>query len=257
MLGFELVSAGSDEVQNPQKNVPQGIIISGTIIILLYILATFAILAAIPAGDINLVEGLVDTLTLFLGGSVWANVLVTVLSIGTLYTFFSNGVTWALGGNRTIAEAANNGDLPAVFGYEDKVRGTPVGAAVIFGIISTIVLIFYGLVAGNNQDLFWSLFAFSGVLFMMPYVAMSLAFVKLRKTSTPQKDLFKIAGPAWFVNGLAYLCVIILVMTISLFIYVPGEGLQMPVLIGSVALLILGEILIFTSSKTKNNTYKH
>lgn len=253
MLGFELVSAGSDEVQNPQKNVPQGILISGTIIILLYILATFAILTAIPAADINLVEGLVDTLTLFLGGTAFGNILVTILSIGTLYTFFSNGVTWSLGGNRTIAEAANNGDLPAVFAYEDKRRGTPVGAAVIFGIISTLVLIFYGLVAGNNQDLFWSLFAFSGVLFMMPYVAMAFAFVKLRKANTSKTGLFQISGPNWFVNGLAYLCAIILTLTIGLFLYVPGEGLQWSVLIGSVALLILGEVLIFTSIKAKSD----
>ncbi|WP_262694879.1 APC family permease [Kordiimonas aquimaris] len=253
MLGFELVSAGSDEVQNPQKNVPQGIMISGSIIILLYILATYAILTAIPASDINLVEGLVDTLTLFLGGTTLGNVLVTVLSIGTLYTFFSNGVTWSLGGNRAVAEAANNGDLPAVFAYEDKQRGTPVGAAVIFGIISTLVLFFYGLVAGNNQDLFWSLFAFSGVLFMMPYVAMTFAFVKLRKTNSPQKELFRIAGPRWFVNGLAYLCAVILTLTIGLFLYVPGEGLQWSVLIGSAALLILGEILMFASTKATSN----
>jgi len=254
MLGFELVSAGSDEVQNPQKNVPQGIMISGVIIILLYILATIAILSAIPAGEVNLVEGLVDTLTLFLGGSAFGNALVTALSLGALFTFFSNGVTWSLGGNRAVAEAARNGDLPVIFAYESKSRGTPVGAAIIFGLISTLILIGYGLLAGNNEDLFWSLFAFSGVLFMMPYVAMSFSFVKLRKTNPKQRHLFRLAGPDWFVHGLAYLCALVLTLTIGLFLYIPGDGIQWPVLIGSAALLILGEILIYRSIRTRDKS---
>jgi len=68
MLGFELVSASSDEMDNPAKDVPRSIFISGAMIILLYTLATLAILAAIPAGDINLVEGLLDTLYFFFWG---------------------------------------------------------------------------------------------------------------------------------------------------------------------------------------------
>lgn len=250
MLGFELISAGSDEVLNPQKNVPQGIMISGIIIIALYVAATYAILTAIPAAEINLVEGLVDTLALFIGGTTIGNMFVTALSVGALYTFFSNGVTWTLGSNRSVAKAANDGDLPAVFAYQNKKRGTPVGAAAIFGVICTVILISYGLMTSNSEDLFWSLFAFSGVLFMMPYVAVAFAFVKLRKTRTVDLNLFHIAGPHWFVNGLAYLCALVLIITIGLFIFVPGEGIQWPVLIGSVSLLILGEVLIFASTRT-------
>ena len=62
MLGFELVSAGSEEMRDPARDVPRSIFISGAIIIVLYLLGTMAVLAAIPAGDINLVEGLIDTL---------------------------------------------------------------------------------------------------------------------------------------------------------------------------------------------------
>ena len=141
MLGFELVSAGSDEMRDPARDVPRSIFISGTIIITLYLLGTFAVLAAIPAGDINLVEGLIDTLKLFFGGSAIGNAFVLILGIGALYTFFSNGVTWALGCNRAAAEAALEGELPRIFALEDKQRGTPVGAAVLMGATSTAVLV--------------------------------------------------------------------------------------------------------------------
>jgi amino acid transporter len=49
MLGFELVSASSDEMENPARDVPRAILASGFIIITLYTLATIAILAAIPS----------------------------------------------------------------------------------------------------------------------------------------------------------------------------------------------------------------
>ena len=54
MLGFELVSAGSDEMRNPVRDVPRSILISGALIIVLYTLATAAMLSVI-ASSANLV----------------------------------------------------------------------------------------------------------------------------------------------------------------------------------------------------------
>ncbi|MEL0068726.1 MAG: amino acid permease, partial [Gammaproteobacteria bacterium] len=48
MLGFELVSASSAEMKDPSHDVPRAIFISGLIIIVLYTLATAAILIANP-----------------------------------------------------------------------------------------------------------------------------------------------------------------------------------------------------------------
>ena len=249
MLGFELICAGSDEMKNPKKDVPYGILISGIIIIALYILSTVAVLIAIPVTDINLVEGLVDTLMLFFGGSELGRLFVTVLAIGTLYTFFSNGVTWALGSNRAAAEAAIEGELPAFFAIESKKHGTPMGAAVALGIASTVILVLYGLLAGSNEDLFWSLFAFSGVIFLIPYVAMMFAYMRLRRHNPDRDRPFQIGGPRWLPAVLASVCAVILCITIVLFIYTPDGGVQWPVLGGSIALLAIGELLVHRNSK--------
>lgn len=248
MLGFELVSAGADEIKDPRKNIPRGILISGTIIILLYIFATIAILAAVPVADINLVEGLVDTLKMFLGGSPLGNAVVMILSIGALYSFFSNGVTWALGGNRVAAESAIDGELPAIFAYEGK-NGTPIGAAVVFGICSTVILLIYGLLANSNENLFWSLFAFSAVLFMLPYIVMAFGYIKLHKIDKETERPFKLKVPDWVSFALAYLCISILILTVCLFIYVPGTGIQWPVFIGALTLIFIGELLILKKRK--------
>lgn len=244
MLGFELICAGSDEIQNPEKNVPSGVLISGAIIISFYILATVAVLVAVPVQDINLVEGLVDTLTLFYGDSSLGGAFVTLLAIGALYTFFSNGATWALGANRAAAEAAIEGELPAFFAIESKTRGTPVGAAVALGVSSTVILLLYGFLAGSNEELFWSLFAFSGVIFTIPYVGMMFAYIKLRRTDPERERPFKIGGPSWLAFLLASVCAIVLLLTILLFVYVPGDGMQWEVFWGALTLLLIGEVIV-------------
>jgi amino acid transporter len=244
MLGFELVSAGSEEMKNPARDVPRAILISGLIIIVLYLLGTIAVLAAIPAGDINLVEGLIDTLSLFLGGTPGGDLLVLVLGIGALYTFFSNGVTWALGCNRAAAEAALEGELPRIFAVENRERGTPVGAAVLMGIVSTFALLLYGFMAGSNEDLFWSLFAFSAVIFLLPYEAMLLAFLKMRLTDPDHPRPYRLPGGMASARLAAWICFAILALSIGLFVYTPGEGMAWAVLAGVVVTLAIGEVVI-------------
>jgi len=251
MLGFELVSAGSQEMKNPARDVPRAILISGVIILVLYLLGTIAVLAAIPAGDINLVEGLIDTLYLFFGGSPAGNFLVVTLGVGALYTFFSNGVTWALGCNRAAAEAAMEGELPRIFARESTQLGTPIGAAVLMGIVSTVLLILYGLMAGSNEDLFWSLFAFSAVIFLLPYQGMLLAFVKMRLIDPDHPRPYRVPGGLGAARTIAWTCFAVLALSLVLFMYTPGEGMQWPVLAGVVVTLTFGEVVIRFSENHK------
>lgn len=251
MLGFELISASSEEMKNPVKDVPRAIFVSGLIIISLYTLATIAMLAAIPAGEIDLVEGLLDTLNLLLSDFAGGRALVMALGLFALYSFFSNGVTWALGCNRAAAEAGLENELPRIFAREGK-RGTPVGAAVMMGASATVILLLYGYLAGSKEDLFWSLFAFSAVIFLLPYLGMFLAFIRLRETDAMHHRPFKIPGGLLVARALAYLCFAILALSIVLFVYTPGEGIQWPVLLGASTMMAIGEVAIRVAERQQN-----
>ncbi len=244
MLGFELVSAASGEIKRPARDMPLSIIISGVIVLAFYFLATAGILAAIPASDINIVEGLIDTLALFFADIPGGGAIVTVLGAMALFTFFSNGATWAMGCNRATAEAAAEGELPSLFAIRHKKHGGPVGAAVLMGLVCTTVLILYGRVATSNGDLFWSLFAFSAAIFMLPYLGMVIAFARLRFKDPSAPRPFKAPGGRLIGCALAAMCATTLVFAIALFIYVPGEGFQKATFFGVVSVLIIGEILM-------------
>jgi amino acid transporter len=244
MLGFELVCAASGEIKRPARDVPLSVLFSGFIVLALYFLATAGILAAIPAAEIDIVEGLIDTLALFFADAPFGGVIVTVLGAMALYTFFSNGATWAMGCNRATAEAAVEGELPSVFGIRHPKHGGPVGAAIMMGLVCTTVLILYGRIATSNGDLFWSLFSFSAALIMLPYIGLAVAFARLRFKDAAAPRPFKVPGGTPVALLLSAMCFVTLVFSIALFLYVPGEGPQSETIIGFVVVILIGEALI-------------
>jgi amino acid transporter len=164
-------------------------------------------------------------------------------------------VTWTTGANKTAAEAADEGELPAFFGRLHPVNKSPVGAFVLTGIISTVVIVVYGFMAGTNEDLFWTLFAFSSMVFLLPYLALFPAFLKLRKIDPDRERPYRVPGG----NGLAWvmvvLCMIFIVQAIVFFIWVPGEPIDwayaVPVLAGVLITIVVGEFLLSAAGKQK------
>ena len=248
MLGFELVSASSEEMIDPGRDVPRGVVVSGLLILLLYTLATAAVLAAVPAEEVDLVEGLVATLERLFGDGAVARVLVAGLGIGALYTFFANGVTWSIGCNRAAAQAARDGELPRWLGVESR-RGTPMGAALVMGASSTLTLTLYGFMAGSGEELFWSLFAFSAVIFLLPYLGLMLAFVRSRARDRERPRPFKLPGGDAVAKLSAALCFLMLAASVALFVYVPEQGVQHTVLWGALGTLAIGELAIRWSER--------
>ena len=120
----------------------------------------------------------------------------------------------------------------------------PVGAAVLMGIVSTVILFTYGILATTNADLFWSLFAFSAVIFLLPYIGLVLAFREMRRNDPERERPFRVPGSPFVANLLSLVCAAILAIAIFFFVYTPDEGMQWPVFAGAAAVLLLGEIVI-------------
>ena len=254
MLGFELMCATPGAIHNPSRNIPRAILISGAIIISLYAFGTYAVLAAIPVDDINLVEGLVDTLYLFFGGSELGKAFAFVLGVGILFTFFSNAVTWAIGCNKAAAEAAAEGELPNFLAIEHKEHGTPLGAALAMGVFGSIIILLYGALAGSNEELFWNLFACSAVMFLLPYAGMVLSFARMRMVDADKVRPYKMPVSNSIAVVLAIYCAFCIFISAVFLMYTPADGFNWPVTIGVLVVLALGEITIRTSELRAPNS---
>jgi amino acid transporter len=252
-LGFELMSGAGDEMKNPARDIPKSILTAGALIAFFYLFATIGMLLALPLEQLGLVSGIVDTLKAVLGTSTFASVVVTTLGIGALYTFFANMVTWTMGANRTAAQAAKEGTLPEVFGKLHPVNKTPVGAYIITGIVSSLVVIVYGFLAGSNEDLFWTLFAFSSIIFLLPYLILFPTFLKLRASDPDTKRPYKFPGGRVFGWIMSIICMLFVIQAIVFFLWLPGTPMDWayanPILIGVLVTLLIGEVLLLTSRK--------
>lgn len=247
-LGFELVSGAGEEMKNPGRDVPAAIIASGGLIAFFYLFATLGILLVLPLERLSLVGGVVDTLAAVLGTSVTGRLAVTSLGIGVLYTLFATMATWTMGTSRMAAEAAAQGSLPGIFGWRHLIHGSPVGASLLTGMISTLVLIVYAGLAGRDEGLFWSLFAFASIVFLLPYLLLFPAFLKLRRSDPQTPRPYRFPGGkvlAWMATAI---CTLVVLLAIVFFVWVPGlpvdRSFTLPVMAGVGITLIAGEALI-------------
>jgi len=251
-LGFELMSGAGEEMKDPAHDVPKSILISGLLISFFYIFATLGILLALPAKDIGLIDGLIDTFRRLFGDSTVGTAFVTILAGMALYTLVANMVTWTIGANRSAAEAANKGDLPAIFAKMHPRFKTPTSSAILGGLIGTVVLVVYGLLAKSAEDLFWSTFAFSSVVFLLPYFLLFASFLKLRKSEPDLARPYKVPGGSRVALLLSVICMAFIAQGIIFLIYKPGAFTPvyaLSILGGVLLTLAVGEVLVRTAVK--------
>ena len=244
LLGFELVSSMSGEMKDPERDMPRAILMSGLVVAGLYVAGTVGMLLAMPVAQIGLTEGLVDTFKVIFGnlsGFVW------LLSLGVMATYFGNMVTWALGANKAAAEAAAAGELPAILGRENR-RGSPVWALVLTGLIATVVLLVTGIFITSQDNLYFAIFAASSAIFLLPYLWMFPAVIRLRQTDPARRRPFRVPGG---LPGL-WLCTVLTtagsLATLVLFVWTPGEPIDWsytgPLMGLVVAAVVVGELII-------------
>lgn len=255
-LGLELVMAESNSIVDPEKNIPKSMIIAGLATAAFYIFGTAGILAAVPAEDVEIVSVFAVTLRELFGESDMGQIMAVVMAIAALYTFFATMVAWTLGGNTAMAEAGIEKEMPTVFGKVHKDHGAPVGAAILTCTVSGAILVIYGFMASSAEELFWTLFSFSAIIFLMPYIAMHLAFLKLRKRDAHHERAFSLPGGSGTELLFAGICIVILALSIMFFFWIPGDPVDLSFMtqvgVGLILTFIVGEVLVKVGEKQQS-----
>jgi amino acid transporter len=230
-LGFELMSSASEEMRDARRDVPRSILTAGLLIGSFYLIATIGMLLIVPVTGFGRVGGLYRALEVGIGSTGLAHVAVVLLGIGALYCFFAALVPWTIGANRSAAEAARHGDLPPVLGRTSRRFRTPVAAAVTTALVGTTFTLASGWIVSlgrpSVETLFWNLFAFSTLVFLLSYLVMAFAFLRLRlrdkETARPYRVPGGVVG-AWLTTLLVF--GFILLATVF-FVWTPGAAVDM------------------------------
>ena len=143
-VGFELESGASEEMTNPQHDVPIGILRSGIITTILYVMVVGGILLSLPEKELTTSSGLTGAFSLVnkavVGTGGGAKLMGYFFGIVIIMTLIGSGSVWILGSCRVQAVAALDGAAPRGLGKFGS-QGTPTAMAWLSGVVGSIFVV--------------------------------------------------------------------------------------------------------------------
>ncbi len=222
IAGMEMSAVHASEVKDPKKDYPKAILISTIIILVIMIFSSLAIAIVVPKTNLSLVAGVMEAFEYFFKAYNldWLTpILAGLIALGA----FATVSTWIVGPTKGLVETAKNGDLPIIFQKKNK-QDMPVNILYVqagFVTLIALVILFMPSVSGS----FWIMTALAAQLYLMMYILMFIAAIRLRYIRPDVPRPYKIPGGKigmWIVAGLGtFACVFAI-----LFGFVPTQSIK-------------------------------
>ena len=137
-IGFDAVVTAAEEVENPQKNLPLGIIGSLAVCMVLYIIVAVVLTGILPFAELVKPAAISAPIAYALNaiGYSWGAALV---SIGALCGMTSVLLVMIFGQSRILFSMSRDGLFPRVFSEIHPVTHTPAKVTIFIGIITALV----------------------------------------------------------------------------------------------------------------------
>lgn len=187
--GLEVSSAHAAEVKDPQKNYPRSIILAAVITFSVFLLGALAIAFVIPKGDISLASGLMEAFSQFFSHYNLSWILPPVaflLVIGAI----AEVNAWIVGPVRGLYVTTSHGNLPPIFHKLNK-HGVPMNLLWLQAIIVTITSLII-LQLPTVSASFWILSVMSAQTYLLMYILMFIAAIRLRYTKPHVPRAYKV-----------------------------------------------------------------
>jgi len=254
--GLELVSAMSEEIRNPRKTLPRAVFASGALIAFMYVAGTFAILALVPAANLDPQSGVFHAITLgsvvlrvaFLG--VLAAILVTVGNAGGVGSTVAGiaRVPFVVGIDRY---------LPAAFGKIHPRWKTPYISILVQAIVSGAILL-VSQINDSTRGAYQFLIDAAIILYFIPFLYMFAAVIKLAHRKDRKENAHAVLVPGgmagvWICGGLGFVVVLV---GIFVSLVPPGDStnklaFEMKLIGGTLASIVLGLLLYWRGARNR------
>ena len=178
-IGFDAVSTAAEEVKNPQRDLPIGIITSLIVCTILYIVVSAILTGMVPYLDFKETAAPV-AFALQKVGVNWGSALV---SVGAVCGITSVLLVMMFGQTRVLFAMSRDGLLPKVFSKVHPKFGTPAKSTLLVGIVTALTAGFtpIGVVA-----------ELTNIGTLAAFIIVSISIIVLRKTKPDIKRSFKV-----------------------------------------------------------------
>jgi amino acid transporter len=254
--GLELVSAMSEEVRDPRRTLPRAVFGAGALIALMYIAGTFAILALVPAANLDPQSGVFNAIAV---GSIALKIGVLGILAAILVTVGNAG-----GVGSTVAGIARvpfvvgvDRYLPAAFGKIHSKWKTPWVSILVQATVSGAILL-GSQISETTRGAYQFLIDAGIILYFIPFLYMFAAVIKLAARKDRNENPHAVLVPGgklgvWIAGGLGFVVVLV---GIFVSLVPPGDssnklGFEMKLVGGTVASVLLGLILYWRGARAK------
>jgi APA family basic amino acid/polyamine antiporter len=135
-IGFDALSTTAQEVRNPQRDMPRGILTSLIICALLYIIVTAVLTGIVHYTELNVDAPIALAIDRAGAGLAW---LSPFIKLGAIAGISSVVLVMMIGQSRIYYAISDDGLLPPVFSKVNPKRGVPQNATIFAGIATGIV----------------------------------------------------------------------------------------------------------------------
>ena len=189
--GVEVQAVHVTEMRDPARQFPAAMLGASVIIILLFLLGSLAVAAVIPASQISLTAGLMEAFRQILG-RFNLGFLVPVMGALTAFGAIGGVMSWITGPSKGLLSTAKEGDLPAFLSRTNRF-GAPCTILIIQALIVTLMGGCY-FIMDNVNTAFFVLSAMTVTLYLIMYILMYLAALKLRYSAPDLPRPYRVPG---------------------------------------------------------------
>jgi glutamate:GABA antiporter len=197
--GFEITSFIGQEIHNPRRLIPLGVLVAGIVTTVIYIIGSASVLIAVPSSSLKELSGITDAVQLVAGrvgltglGALTGGLLALNALAGT--------ASWTAGAARVPFAAGVDNALPAVFARLHPRYRTPHVALIVQSIAASAIFLasVFVAVAGRTttiQEAYDILVNLTILIYFVPYLYLFAALIRLRRDAhTPMLDELRIPG---------------------------------------------------------------
>ena len=198
-VGFELAGSASEEMVNPQKDIPRSIFSAGLITTIMYIAVMLCMLLVLTEKNLGTATGIPSAVQAVMSdavGSGAAKAIGYFLGVVLILQYLSSASVWTLGSARVQAVAALDGSAPRLLGKFSK-QGTPLPMCILMGVVGSIMCaIIFLVTSGSLKEFIGVMIALDTSLTVVVYVFLIPAVVRLRTTHPHVHRPFIVPGGA-------------------------------------------------------------
>lgn len=205
--GIEALAVHASELENPKKQYPKAMMISSVMAFVILAVGALSVSVILPYNQISLQAGVMETFKLVFDhyNIPWmTNIMAILIVVGCI----SAVISWISGPSKGLLWTAKDGELPQFLTKLNK-NGVQQNILLVQGVIVTLLCSMYFVITDVTVA-FFLLSSLTAALYLVMYMLMYLAGIRLRKTQPDLPRAFKVPGGNFgmmFFGGLGFVAV--------------------------------------------------